>query len=58
MPHNRRRTDRRTEESESRTLLILCVTEVQNTKDEWREGEEGGEREIERGGHDKTEEAE
>ena len=42
MPHNRRRTDgRRTEESESRTLLILCATEVQNTKDEWREGGRG-----------------
>ena len=42
MPHNRRRTGGRgTEESESRTLLILCATEVQNTKDEWREGEEG-----------------
>ena len=37
MPHNRRRTGRKKEGEkvvERRTLLILCVTEVQNTKDE------------------------
>ena len=59
MPHNRRRTDgRRTEESESRTLYLFSARQKYKTQRMNGEREGEGEREIERGGHDKTEEAE